>query len=261
MVDRPRWNKLFGVCVVVAAGVLLLVASPLLLPTISAAGRLLLPLALCVGAMVLLLHPGLRRHVLLGEVDAFEWFHGVALATDVHLHPAHTWARREARRRVAVGADALMTRLLGQALGLRAPRRGQWVEQGEALFTLVGPRGVIKARAPVAGAVVEVNAEAVARPETICDAPYTDGWVVRLDPLVADATAWGLRSGPGASRWFESEVERLVAVVSPPGPLGPTALDGGDLAPDLAACLDDLSWHRARAALVDGAPDSVRAAR
>jgi glycine cleavage system H protein len=80
---------------------------------------------------------------------------------------------------VRVGVDALGQELLGEIVYVQLVEPGTEIRRGEAAGSLEAEKMVRPVIAPVSGVVLEANAEAVARPRRLNEAPY-QAWLVRL---------------------------------------------------------------------------------
>lgn len=103
------------------------------------------------------------------------------------------WAKADdAGEVVTVGMMAPLASFAGKfvAVTFRALDGPQPVARSVATVESFRFTGAV--RIPVAGTVVERNPRLPARPKLLNDAPYDDGWVVRIRP--SDPLAWGLLS-------------------------------------------------------------------
>ena len=103
---------------------------------------------------------------------------------DLRYHSEHDWARVEGEEAV-LGITWYAQDALGELVHFEAPEVGSTVTKDQAYAEVESVKAVSDVIAPLSGEVLEVNAKAVAEPETINDDPYGDGWLVRI--RVADA--------------------------------------------------------------------------
>jgi glycine cleavage system H protein len=170
-------------------------------------------------------------------------YHGLRLATDVAIHPSHSWAS-VAPKDVAVGADDFVQATLGPVESVELPPLGSRVEQGDRLFSLRRGNRSVAVRAPMSGVVIGRNEALLAHPETVNQAPFTLGWAVRLqaDSVCADENR--LLRGKQARDWFRGEIDRLMTAVLASEALAPSLPDGGTLTGELYAQIDDVAWTK-----------------
>ncbi len=134
------------------------------------------------------------------------WFH---VPAGIHLHPGHTWARLEPDGLVAVGADDLAHKLVGQAR-VKLPSLGDHVLQGEPALEIGEDDRTVPMVSPVDGTVVAVNAK-LRETEDGLEDPYDTGWLFKVKaPRLAANLRQLLREG--AARRFMEEAEAQVAM-------------------------------------------------
>jgi glycine cleavage system H protein len=218
-----------------------LVAALPLLAGLAYGVRLVIPV-LIVGALVALaISPKIRRWFV-EEADNSVAYHGLAFPTSsLFVHPAHAWANVDLDGGARVGADALALAALGQVSAIETPSAGAKIAQGQPLFTLVQGQRRLAVKAPLSGVVAEVNEDALAQPSLLNQHPYGTGWVVRLGEVKLRDERGLLRRGQALRRWWRGEVDRLTMALAPAG-VASTMADGGVLASDLSAGIDDGKW-------------------
>src|SRR3954447_3544754 len=94
----------------------------------------------------------------------------------------HEWARLEDGR-VRVGITDFAQDALGDVVFVQLPEPGTSLEAGGALGEVESTKSVSDIYAPVAGTIVEVNAELGDAPQRLNEDPYGEGWlcVISLD--------------------------------------------------------------------------------
>ncbi len=100
---------------------------------------------------------------------------------DLRYSEEHEWARVEGEL-VRIGITDYAQHQLGDVVYVELP------EEGDS-FGFMEPFGVIESvkaasdlYAPVAGTVVEINAELEDAPELVNEDPYGDGWMIVIEP-------------------------------------------------------------------------------
>lgn len=104
---------------------------------------------------------------------------------DLEYTKDHEWARKEGEL-VRVGITAFAVDQLGDVTLVELPAVGRSLGAHETFGVVESVKTVSDLFAPLAGEVVEVNAELADRPELVNEDPYGKGWMVVLRP-----------SGPG----------------------------------------------------------------
>jgi glycine cleavage system H protein len=94
----------------------------------------------------------------------------------------NTWIANGDNGEVTVGVTSLLSAIAGKFTSVRQQNVGSKIDRGRSLGTLESLKFVGPIRAPISGIVSKVNSDAVKRPKLLNDAPYTEGWVVRLRP-------------------------------------------------------------------------------
>lgn len=102
----------------------------------------------------------------------------------------HEWARLEEAGGVRVGITDYAQDALGDVVYVDIPEVGSVVRAGESLCEVESTKSVSEVYAPVAGRVVDVNAELAETPNRLNDDPYGEGWICLIqpdDPTALDA--------------------------------------------------------------------------
>lgn len=112
---------------------------------------------------------------------------------------------------VRVGIDALGLEDLGELAYVVLPAAGTRVERGVAFGTFEAAKMTAPFVAPVSGAVVARNENAVRRPPLVNEDPYERGWLIEVRPDAWARDAAALITGEAAAAWAAREAERLRA--------------------------------------------------
>ena len=91
------------------------------------------------------------------------------------------WVRREGDE-VVIGVTDFAQSQLGDVVFVELPEVGSSTEAGAAFGTIESVKAVSDLFAPITGEVTSVNESLEERPETVNEACYGDGWLVRLRP-------------------------------------------------------------------------------
>jgi len=192
------------------------------------------------------------RDWLTGRAEGKVSYNGIRLATDVALDPAHAWARVE-EGELVVGADDLVQTALGPIESVEVPPPGTRVRRNDPLFRLRHGDRTVEVRSPVTGSVARANPLLGDEPGLVNEAPFTRGWVVRLESEGEPARRQRRRllRGRRAKDWMREEVDRLLALLvgSPAGV--PCLPDGGVLVDELHRHIDDVTWRQLEASFFD----------
>ncbi|MEO5364293.1 MAG: glycine cleavage system protein GcvH [Magnetococcus sp. DMHC-8] len=93
----------------------------------------------------------------------------------------HEWARAHGAE-VEVGITAFAAQQLGDVVFVELPRVGSAVTAGQPFGVVESVKSVSDLFAPLSGRVVAVNTALESAPERINEAPYADGWIIRVQP-------------------------------------------------------------------------------
>ena len=95
---------------------------------------------------------------------------------------SHEWARVEADGTLTVGISDHAQSALGDLVFVETPEVGRKLKAGEAFAVVESVKAASDVYSPVSGDVIAVNAALGATPELINQAPYGDGWLMKIRP-------------------------------------------------------------------------------
>ena len=124
---------------------------------------------------------------------------------DLRYTREHEWAKPEGDR-VRVGITAYAQEQLGDVVFLELPEVGRKLKAGEVFGTVESVKAVSELFSPVAGEVVEVNADLVKKPELVNSDPYGEAWMVVLR-LAAAGVPGDLMDATAYRAFVESEAK------------------------------------------------------
>jgi glycine cleavage system H protein len=106
---------------------------------------------------------------------------------DLRYTADHEWIRREDDGRVRIGITDYAQDALGDVVFVQLPDPGSQVEAGASFSEVESTKSVSDVYAPLAGVVVEVNAELGDAPQRLNEDPYGEGWICVIEPAAAGA--------------------------------------------------------------------------
>lgn len=165
------------------------------------------------------------------------WF---AIRDGHFFHQGHSWAAPESGRLIRVGMDDFAQKLVGQPGALDLPRPGTALRQGEPAWHVVTDSGSVAMLSPVDGEVVAINPELEGRPELVCEAPYDDGWLLKVRVSDPGTLRRNLLTGGLARAWMEETNERVRTMST--RRLGLLLPDGGVPVHGFARALGGEDW-------------------
>jgi glycine cleavage system H protein len=89
-------------------------------------------------------------------------------------------------REVTVGITDFAQEQLGDVVYVELPSVGDQVKQGRVMGVVESVKAASDLFSPVSGEVVAVNDAVAGEPQTLNDAPYADGWLIRVRPDSVD---------------------------------------------------------------------------
>ncbi len=131
---------------------------------------------------------------------------GVNLPDELYYQPEdHIWVRVEGSRAV-VGLDDLAQRSAGRVSAVRLKPGGRPIAKGRPFGTMEAGKYVGPLKAPLAGQVVAVNEEVMARPDLLNADPYGGGWLIVVEPEDAARDLAALVHGEAVKGWLEQSL-------------------------------------------------------
>ncbi len=174
---------------------------------------------------------------------AYDYVAGVALGRNHYYHDGHAWARVEYGGQVRLGLDDFSLRLLGRPDGLTLPSIGNTVQQGEKALSLYRDEHLASILSPVSGIIVARNPGVLREPDRAHDSPYEGGWLLVIQPTRLKDNLRRLHFGDNALAWMETEVGRLIGLVTQE--TGEHMLStGGRMIEDVYGDIPELGWDR-----------------
>jgi len=110
--------------------------------------------------------------------------------TELKYAKSHEWLKLEADGTATVGITDYAQGSLGDITFVQVPKVGASLKAGETFGVVESVKAASDLYSPVAGTVIAVNAALDSAPETVNQAPYEGGWMLKLklaDPAAAVA--------------------------------------------------------------------------
>lgn len=158
---------------------------------------------------------------------------GIAMPAELGYSANHIWLNAGSDGLCHVGIDAFLGRMLGEVERIVFV----WQKGHHRPTAVVTAGGVdFEITLPFPLELKDCNLYLRANPERLTSEPYTRGWLFAGVPDAGAAD--GLLRGDEARHWMEREVRGIHELLQHlPGPVGPTAADGGMFAAGLAALI------------------------
>jgi len=104
---------------------------------------------------------------------------------DLRYSEEHEWVRMDGDL-ATIGITAYAQDSLGDIVFVELPSVGRTLSPGEGFGVVESVKAVSDVYSPVPGEIVEVNSGLETTPEHVNNAPYGDGWMIRV--RVSDAS-------------------------------------------------------------------------
>lgn len=105
---------------------------------------------------------------------------------DLKYSTDHEWMRIDGNR-VTIGITDYAQDALGDIVFVQVPDLDSVVAAGASISEVESTKSVSDIYAPVAGTIVEVNADLDLEPERLNSDPYGDGWICVIEVESAEA--------------------------------------------------------------------------
>ncbi len=93
----------------------------------------------------------------------------------------HEWAKLDGGE-VTVGITDFAQEQLGDVVYVELPSVGDQLKQGRVMGVVESVKAASDLYSPVSGEVIAINDAVVSEPQKLNDAPYADGWLIRVRP-------------------------------------------------------------------------------
>ena len=134
---------------------------------------------------------------------------GFEIPEHLRFHQGHAWALGESPNLVRAGIDDFAAKLIGEAEEVNLPQRGQWIRQGQKVWSFRVNGELVEMVSPIEGTVSDVNDEVVRHPETLTADPYGNGWLMTVQSPDAKTNYRNLLSGNMARNLMADSAQKL----------------------------------------------------
>lgn len=101
---------------------------------------------------------------------------------DLKFAPSHEWVRLEEDGTITVGISGHAQEQLGDLVFVETPEIDRSCDAEEGIAVVESVKAASDIYAPVAGTVIDANAELADNPELVNTDPYGDGWIFKIQP-------------------------------------------------------------------------------
>jgi glycine cleavage system H protein len=100
--------------------------------------------------------------------------------SDLRYAKSHEWVQLAGDGTATIGITDYAQNSLGDITYIQVPKVGAVLKAGETFGVVESVKAASDVYAPMAGTVLAVNQQLETTPEKVNQAPYTDGWMLRL---------------------------------------------------------------------------------
>jgi len=104
------------------------------------------------------------------------------IPADLKYLSSHEWVRVDEDGSLTVGISDHAQSALGDLVFVETPDVGRQLKAGEAFAVVESVKAESDVYSPVSGEVLSVNESGAATPELINQAPYGEGWLMKIRP-------------------------------------------------------------------------------
>ena len=166
---------------------------------------------------------------------------GYKMIEDYYYYFGHSWVNIEKFRRVRIGIDDFISKILGPVDEINLPPVGTVMKRTEIGCILTRNDKKAPIQSPMSGTVCAVNDKVKKNPELVHDDPYHEGWLYMLDSENLKPELEGLYSGRECFQWMEKEGQNLYKLM---GPIyEQLSATGGELVDDIFGEFPKISWN------------------
>ncbi|MCE8014041.1 glycine cleavage system protein GcvH [Billgrantia desiderata] len=110
-----------------------------------------------------------------------------SIPANLRYNDSHEWVLDNGDGTVTIGITDHAQEALGDVVFVELPEVGRTLEKGEEFGVIESVKAASDLYAPLAGEIVAVNEALEDAPETVNEAPYEGGWIMKV--RVEDAAA------------------------------------------------------------------------
>lgn len=103
-----------------------------------------------------------------------------SIPANLRYAESHEWVLDNADGTVTIGISDHAQQSLGDVVFVELPEVGRSLERNEEFGVIESVKAASDLYAPVSGEIIEVNDALEDAPETVNEAPYEDGWIMKV---------------------------------------------------------------------------------
>ncbi|MFQ3787503.1 glycine cleavage system protein GcvH [Halomonas sp. A29] len=103
-----------------------------------------------------------------------------SIPANLRYNDSHEWVLDNGDGTVTIGITDHAQEALGDVVFVELPEVGRTLKKGEEFGVIESVKAASDLYAPLAGEIVEVNEALESAPETVNEAPYEGGWIMKV---------------------------------------------------------------------------------
>ena len=119
------------------------------------------------------------------------------------------WANLNNDKTVTIGITAILASIAGRLSTIKLKEIGTELEKGKSVGTIESIKYFGVVRTPVRGSIAEINKDITNQPKLVNDFPYTEGWIMKINPSNLSKDLMGLDTIENCHTKIISTIEEL----------------------------------------------------
>jgi len=127
----------------------------------------------------------------------------------LYYDKTHTWAFMEQDGLVRIGVDDFLQHITGPLTRIKMRNKGEKIRKGDHVLSIIQNGKQLNIYAPISGTIKEQNKALDINTSIINSAPYSDGWIYRIEPTNWLKEIQFLIMVGKYKEWLQGEFSRL----------------------------------------------------
>jgi glycine cleavage system H lipoate-binding protein len=106
----------------------------------------------------------------------------ILIPNGLYFDKTHTWAFMDQNGVVTVGIDDFLQHITGPITRIKMKNPGKGIKKGDQILSIIQNGKQLNLYSPVSGTIIEQNKILDNNSSIINSAPYTDGWIYKIEP-------------------------------------------------------------------------------
>ncbi len=133
----------------------------------------------------------------------------VEVPKGIYFNKSHSWAFMEKDGNVSIGIDDFLQHVTGPLTRVEMRNPGEKVKKGEFLFSIVQSGKRLSLYSPISGIIKQQNETLKEDASRINSAPYSDGWIYRIEPSKWFVEVNFMDMADKYKKWINTEFSRM----------------------------------------------------